>query len=303
MFLLLADPAAMDRALADLAARDERVARVGYRLVTRAAALCPVAGHPTGFALDRLTGYGPASRPAAARRGIGDQPTVTSVVAGSPAALAGVRVGDQLTAIDGVTFADGPALSPRGDPTAVAAADRVVADALANGRAELTLRRGGGERRSAIVVPPGCATRFGVRPEPALRGYADGLTVELTAGLVDLAATDGALAVPLAHELAHNILGHPAVLRASGRTADRVRATEVAADRLSVYLLDLAGYDFAETLAFWGRAGPKIDHGILGDRTHPRWRARVAAMTVEHDRIVAMRTAGQAIRPPADLLP
>jgi predicted Zn-dependent protease len=108
----------------------------------------------------------------------------------------------------------------------------------------------------------------------------------------------------LAHEFAHNILGHRVRLDAArvsrgffgnfGRNAARIRETEIEADRFSVYLLDRAGYDPAAAVRFWTRFG---QHGLnfLGSPTHPNWRARIALLETE---IAAIRRAHAEGREP-----
>jgi predicted Zn-dependent protease len=85
-----------------------------------------------------------------------------------------------------------------------------------------------------------------------------------------------------------------------GRNARLIRQSEAEADRLSLYLMDRAGYDPAAAPAFWRRvahADPMSDV----DPTHPRWRVRLAALQVEADRISAARRAGRTPELPPEL--
>jgi beta-barrel assembly-enhancing protease len=111
----------------------------------------------------------------------------------------------------------------------------------------------------------------------------------------------------MAHELAHNILGHRAQLDAAGvsrgllapfgKNRTRIRATELEADRHALYLMARAGYDIAVAPAFWERFGRKVDAGILSDGTHAGWRERVQRAREEITRIEAQRRAGQLPTP------
>ena len=56
-----------------------------------------------------------------------------------------------------------------------------------------------------------------------------------------------------------------------GRNARRIRETEVEADRLSVYLMERAGYDPEAAVRFWSRFGRR-GLNFLGSPTHPNWR-------------------------------
>jgi predicted Zn-dependent protease len=112
----------------------------------------------------------------------------------------------------------------------------------------------------------------------------------------------------MAHELAHNVLEHrrrreeagvrSGMMGGLGRNARVFRAQEVEADRLSVYLLDRAGFDVDAAARFWRRFGPA---GLgIDSPTHPPWRSRVAALALEAQRIREARAAGRPVTPPAN---
>lgn len=293
--LAVADP------LSALRAQDEAVARVGYQLASAGAAFCRGDGHPAGLVVERLSQYPPAERPAAIASGLGTLPTITVVVPGAPAATSGLHVGDQLAAIEGERIAaEDPARAASGYD-AVAAVRSLLGKAMADGTARLDVVSNGQSRALSVVAPAGCNGQFYVRPGNRLGGSSDGDIIQITAGLVDFIRSDTELAAVIAHELSHNILRHPQRLEAIGRPRRAVRDTEIAADRLSVYLLDAAGYPFDEALAARERIGRKTSWGILGDGTHPGWRQTIALMQAEHARIVALRAASQPVRPPAEL--
>jgi predicted Zn-dependent protease len=106
---------------------------------------------------------------------------------------------------------------------------------------------------------------------------------------------DDELAAILAHELAHNILGHRAVLDAQGvsrglfgrigKNAAKIRETEIAADRLSLTLMRDAGYRMAAAPEFWARFEKKHGSGIFADATHLNGRRRVDMLNAEIARI------------------
>ena len=62
-----------------------------------------------------------------------------------------------------------------------------------------------------------------------------------------------------------------------GSNARRIRETEIEADRLSVYLMERAGYDPAAAVRFWSRFGRR-GLNFLGSPTHPNWRRRIAVV-------------------------
>jgi beta-barrel assembly-enhancing protease len=169
--------------------------------------------------------------------------------------------------------------------------------AFADGSAAVEVRRAGAPLALRVGSEPGCATRFQLIPSRRLNAQADGRYVQVTTAIADYVADDDELAAVIAHEFAHNVLGHRARLdRANvsrgffanfGNNATRIRETEAEADRFSVYLLDRAGYDPAAAVRFWGRFGRR-GLNFLGSPTHPNWRARIAMFEAE---IAAIRTA------------
>ncbi len=94
------------------------------------------------------------------------------------------------------------------------------------------------------------------------------------------------MALVMAHEIAHNLLGHPArleqekvphgFLRGFGKNAARVRATEEEADRLGIKLLVSSGYDLSAAIPFWRRLYAKYEPVPTPKllRTHPSLRER-----------------------------
>lgn len=103
-----------------------------------------------------------------------------------------------------------------------------------------------------------CASTFWVDNRRKKEAGSDGEHVRVSSGLVDFLDEDDELAAVAAHELAHNQLGHPALLDGlkKGR-AKTVRQTEIEADGLSVWLLANAGYDPHAAIRMWRRLGPR----------------------------------------------
>jgi len=201
---------------------------------------------------------------------------------------------------------------PHGDPGRDRSFDRMaqILDALdsafADGSAEVEIRRAGANVTLHVGTKPGCASRFQLVPSRSLNAEADGRYVQVTTAIAAYAADDGELAAVLAHEFAHNILGHRIRLDAArvsrgffgnfGRNAERIRETEIEADRFSVYLLERAGYDPEAAVRFWSRFGRR-GLNFLGSPTHPNWRLRIAAFEAEIAAIRRARAAGRAPMP------
>ena len=297
-------PPSADASLLAMRALDQRVATIGYRLATAGRALCAAHQNLPGFAVHDLSQYGASFRPAAIRAfGLDAGPGVLALVPGSPADRAGLRLDDVLLSLDGQAL-------PHGDPGRDRSFDRMahILDALeaafADGSAEVEIKRAGARLMLHIGTEPGCASRFQLVPSGRLNAEADGRYVQVTTAITAYVADDAELAAVLAHEFAHNILGHRVRLDAArvsrgffgnfGRNAARIRETEIEADRYSVYLLDRAGYDPQAAVRFWTRFGQR-GLNFLGSPTHPNWRSRIALFETE---IAAIRRAHAEGREP-----
>lgn len=312
LLLALACPASAQRdgqeqALLAMRALDRRVATVGHRLAVANLDLCAARAWLPGFAVHDLSQYGADFRAAATRAfGLGAGPGVLALAAGGPAERAGLRADDILLALDGEPPPAAPARSGRSFDRMeliLAALDRAFAD----GRADIAVARGGARLTVPLEAEQGCASRFQLTPGGGLNARADGRYVQVTAGIAEYVADDSELAAVLAHEFAHNILGHRVrldeaqvrrgVLRNFGGNARRIRETEVEADRFSVYLLERAGYDPDAAVRFWSRFGRR-GLNFLGSPTHPNWRRRIEMFESEIAAIRRARAAGEAPMPP-----
>lgn len=286
-----------------LRARDADVLSVGYRLATSAGELCADRIAMIGLSVQDLDQYAPPYRAAAlAMFDRADLPAVLAVAAGGAADRAGIRAGDAIAAIDGVAV---PPQAAGGGLRRVEAVLAQIDAAAAAGSVDLDLVRGGVRRSVHVPAVPGCVTRFQTRLAPDLNAQANGLRVEITTALIDLAQGPDELAVVLGHEMAHNILHHRARLAAagvqpgaqSGRGARLIRRTETEADALSIYLIDRAGYSTAAALSFWARLHRSPGHGAFASGTHPPDADRVAAIVAQIARIAEMKAQRLQPRP------
>ena len=274
--------------LDQLQALDTRVQSVGWRLARANAPYCRQVAPGIGLALFDAAGF---ADPAAIRAAL-DLPSdiaVEAVAADSPAERAGLHPRQPLDAVVGQKVSELPAVPPGDYARLVGLHDRVDAALLATGSAGFTDAAG---REIAVTGEPACVTRFEMTSAGS-KAAADGRRVVIGRKLVEALPPDSVrgdelLAAALAHELAHNLLGHRARLDASGRSWSKVRATEREADRLSVWLLANAAYDPGAAVRFFERWGPKFDLGIFATPDHDGWKARVRTVSAE---IETMRAA------------
>ena len=308
--LLLAVPATAsawqaspEQAMLALRELDRRVATIGHRLAVANLDLCVRRQWLPGFFVHDLSQYGEEIRASASRAfGLDAGPGVLALSAGGPAERAGLRADDILLALDGAP----PPRAPPHQRRSFETMEQILAaieGAFGDGRADLRVRRGGETLTIPVRAEEGCASRFQIVPGRRLNARADGRYVQVTAAIAEYVQDDDELAAVLAHELAHNVLGHRLRLDEArvergffgnfGRNARRIRETEVEADRFSVYLMERAGYDPGAAVRFWSRFGRR-GLNFLGSATHPNWRRRVESFEQEIDAIRRARAAGHA---------
>lgn len=296
------DPAEVVRVLME---QDTALLRVGERLVVGAAGFCDGSGRSAGMNVQLLGQYRKDLRPAAqAALGLTTRPTITMTAPGGAAEASGLRPRDVIAAIDGHVFADGDSADDKSFAPLEAVHD-VIEAALADGTAQLDIVRDGRPISVRLTPRPACRVRFDVRAgntSKLLGKFADSGNkyVRVRSELVANTQADGELAAILAHEMAHLILRHSQRLSAKEARLT-VRATEIEADRFSVYLLDAAGYSPASAVSFWTRWARTNDLGIFANPSHPGWKQRIATIEVEAARIAALKAAGQPVVAPDDL--
>jgi len=281
----------MPPAASFLRAEDARVGTMGFRIATEGRRFCPRLEPVSGLMLHHLGEYEGAAQAEVARLyGLDSGPGVLAVVPGSPAAAAGLRAGDLLVAVNGRAFS--PPRATLVEPDAqkrrheMERADLMIAQALRNGAAELAVLRAGRAMSLTLQPVPGCPGRVRLARSAQRNAFADGRYAIVTTRLLDFMKSEDELAVTLAHEMAHNILGHDAYLREQGvpieakgrdrRHAPVILATEIAADRLGLELAWAAGYDIDAALPFWRRlAAANVPFGRSGTHPSPARRERL----------------------------
>lgn len=279
-----------ERALRGIALLDQRLATVAHRLAVSGAALCPERQPRAGFTVHHLSQYDSAFQGAAIKAfALDARARVLATAAGGPAERAGLQRNDILLEVDGRMVPSNDSRTS-GSTELVERIQDFVEESFSDGSAEVKISRNGQLQTIQVEAEVGCATRFHLEAAGEPNARADGRNVIATTGLLMFVQNDAQLAAVLAHELAHNILRHPAWLEATGRSGSRVRETEREADRLSIHLLRRAHYDPAAAIHFWQRLG-QTRYGRFSGRDHPGWRQRVDVIGKE---IAALERPGTA---------
>lgn len=269
-------------ALLALQATDLRVATVAHRLATTNIALCPNQTPQLGISLHALAQYGGSFRAAAQTLfGLDDGVAILAIVPGSAADAAGLKVGDVIIGVGATRLRAAPAAAGKPSYDAVRDAETAIDNGPRTRPFKITIRRAGQEQVVNLFATPGCTSRVVVEPGGKLNAYADGTYVKLTSAVAEYANDDGELAAIIAHEMAHNLLGHQSHLDTAGRSRANILETEIEADRFSVRLLAGAGFDPLSAARFWQRFGKKTGAGIFSDGTHQRTKARVSLLEAE----------------------
>lgn len=307
-----ADPTAnADSSLAALRQSDMRVLTVGTRLAIANAPFCRLTENAIGMTLHHIDQYADAEA-ARATFGFARDFAILALVADGPAARSGIRADDAIVALNGTALAPAPAdLAAIDQPAAyrpIAWADATMRAALGTPPIVLTLLRDGRTFDVRLTGVPACRSRFELRPSGDYGASADGDIVGITSAMLGFMVDDDELAAILSHEMAHNLLEHRKRLNAAGiqrglmqqlgRNARMTLATEIEADRLSIWLMANAGYDARGAVRFWTRYGKQHGKGIFSAPTHYRWKKRVTLFEGEIAKLSATTKVPLGWNPP-----
>lgn len=282
---LSASPPDLRQVLAKLAQSDSRLASIGYRLATRNAARCDRLMPATGLVLHSLDQYGPGAREAA--NSVWRFPTsvsIASVVPNTPSAKAGLQGGDGILAVNLVAVS--PVLDSRWATAARDSLERKIQALPIGEPIRFDVLRGREQLTVTFMTEPACRTSFEVNPDEKVIARSDGSTIQVGANLL-AKIDDEQLAVVVAHELSHTILGHRQKLaklenspeRQASRQHRRLsRQFEDEADLLSLDLLQSAGFDPWSAPRFMRTFGGSFDPIVPGGRTHRTASARAERM-------------------------
>jgi hypothetical protein len=280
------DYAAERAAIARFQDADQRLQDVGWQLARGNAGFCPKVVPSIGLQLQDMASYG---APAIARKALGltRDFAVETAARGSPAAASGALTRNrEIVALERFDPNQWPAAAKMDWQRLVWAHDHIEAMLTEHGGIAVGFADGSSARLQPVEV---CATRFELMGE-GTKAVADGSRVVIGINFPAFSYDEPVFAALVAHELAHNVLGHDAWLDRNGRSRKHVRRTEREADRLIPWLLANAGYDPAAGVTFMQQWGSKHDAGLLLLRKHDGWDERAEFIAAELP-IIAERMA------------
>jgi Zn-dependent protease with chaperone function len=240
----------------------------------------------SGLLLHDIASYDRGQRPRVSQVfGLGLGFGVRDVVPGSAAERADIREGDEIIAI-GTRMVDDFALDQirsEASPARVEAFEQTIGRSLQTGTAAFIVRRKGAIVKGTLLRDVGCGGTAVFASDDVLDAWSDGKRVAVTLGIVELARTDDELAFVIAHEMAHNILGHARQLRGRSDFLARLgigsgafQKSEREADGLAIALMEDAGYEPAAAATFLARL--KTRQRGVRSLTHPALDSRINAI-------------------------
>ncbi len=296
-----------------LAVQDVRLATVGYRLALANRSFCKKTERKPGWVLHDIAQY-PDAEIAKAAFGFETPIQISGVVANGPAEKAGLLGRDGVMSLqndEGQLKMPGfGKVSPAKSYARLSGVLVDIKALLAKNERPVTVTVIRANQDRVITVQPEtvCASDFQIDTSSGNNAGADGAMVSVSLDLALYAADDAELAMIVAHEFSHNILQHRAKLdnakisrgigRIFGKNKRAILATEIEADRLSIWLMANAGYDPDAALRFSERC--RIDRclGPLSDGTHLNWTKRIQTMKAEIDLINASPKENGLVTPP-----
>ena len=302
--------------LRSFAAQQMHVASIAYRIGAASSTTCRNPNMLTGMLLHDLSQYDPQVRPAVGRAfSLTTGAGVIQIVPGSAAERAGLRIDDEIVAINNLSIVDPRVYSQSQKSYArTERITKVLETALSDGPAELLIRRGGTLVPVQLYGERACGGKLSLLDSSETNAWSDGEHVVVTTAMTRLANDDDEIAFVIAHEMAHNILGH------SHSSSDgifgfsfglsRARQSELAADQLAVKLMSDGGYRPTGGIAFLEAARRKfwwasfsLDHPGFGRRIEVVWSAIAAQRARTGDvksplTVAAEATAGAPVQGP-----
>jgi hypothetical protein len=306
------------------AKEDRRVYDIAFRIEAANQDLCADRRPRLGLSWANAEAFELKMREAATEAfQLGDGLTVTSVVTGGPAALAGLQTGDVLVSVNGEAVAAGKGAVEK----SYKRLGEIVGQATTP--VSFVVRRGGAAQTISVTPVMACGYDVVVEDGKDINAYADGKAIHILRPILRLADNEDELALVIAHELAHNGQHHIQAQRHNGRMVgfgglllDGVAAAygvntngaftkagmqigmahaapefEAEADYVGMYYMARAGYPTDGVEDFWRKMAVEFPSTIFVKTDHPTSPARFLAIAEAAKEIEAKRAKGEPLVP------
>lgn len=304
--------------------RQLRLERVGYPILEAALPHCPEKRrYTTGAWFWNKAAFPDDLKEAAAMKyGVTGLVQVGPVREGSPAAVAGLKLGDVPVKVDDWEVPTGPDAFE----TFVEHLDERL---KTPGPMTFQVRRGGVPMEVTVTPKPICDYRLVVERNDAKNAYADGERIVVYQGMMEFLKTDEELATVIAHEAAHNVMGHIDAKKTNaviggvfGLVLDIAAAAagvnsqgeftklgaqvgagtysvefEQEADYVGLYLMANAGYDERQAPNLWRKMAIQNPKAIEHRTSHPTTPERFVALEKSVEEIAGKRISSTALMP------
>ncbi len=246
--------------------------------------------------------------------GVDGKLTVRAVPAGTPADRAGLQVRDKIILVNGEK-----------EGTLTTLIDRVKSWSKGDsGKLKLRIQRGVKHLDLTIDGVKACYSSIQIKESEDVNAFADGDKIYITTGMLKFVDSDDELALVIAHEMAHNTMGHSlsklgnrvmgalvdaTVLVLTGVNTSNLAADlgsmaysqeyEAEADYVGSYYAAKAGYDDVKgAAALWRRMATAHPNAInLQGSTHPSTATRFLAIEKAVEEIEQKKANGRPLEP------
>jgi S1-C subfamily serine protease len=241
----------------------------------------------SGVVVHDLTQYPRAARPAVSRAfSLGQGLGIVGIIPGSGAERAGLRIDDEIVSIGGRSVEDASVwIQPASSYDRVDRFNALLSASLADGATAIQIRRQSQLLQITLTGQPGCGGILKLVDSSSINAWSDGRHVVLNAGIVRMARNDDEIAFVIAHEMAHNILGHIANSANTSRMlfgrifgASAPRDAESQADAAGVSLMREGGYEPQGAVQFLETARRKMWWAVSFD--HPGFGSRLRTVSM-----------------------
>jgi len=305
---------------------EERVREVSYPIFIANASLCTETALSLGMnAWNEHTLSGEYKDVGNILYGLGEVLQVQAVYTGTPAARADMQAGDKIIAINDEEISSGR--------NAISQLQKALAEAE-DPEVKITLSRKGREFSQNVERARVC--KYGISYDYEsmdVNAYADGKFIYITRGMLRFVDNDTELALVIAHELAHNAMGHVKkqktnamgaglggfaidILAAAAGVNTQGAFTDAAmkagakaysvefeqeADYVGMYFMKRAGYRVDGVANFWRRmAAENSAGGIKRRTTHPATAERFVAINKAYEEIQKKKLSKLELKPEID---